>query len=330
MIALGDAIAVAVPAVALWASGTPAEDAAAIVLFIPGWLLAAKVCGLYDRDHRSIRCLTIDELGRIVGVALAGTVALAAALPVFGFDELSPSAELRLWVLLAASVFTFRVATRAIWRRVTPPERALILGEGPLADATRRKLELFPDIHIEAVAAHETEELRADDEFLDGIDRVIVASPRLDERLLAEAIAVARERQLKLSVVPPVRGMLGTAVQLSHVADLPFIEYYTWDTSRTTLLGKRVLDLTVALFGLVLLSPLLIAIAVAIRASSGGPVLFVQWRGGVGGRAFRMLKFRTMVEGADDRLSEVVDIAELEEPAFKLRDDPRVTSVGRL
>ena len=90
------------------------------------------------------------------------------------------------------------------------------------------------------------EEFRADDAFLDDVDRVIVASPTLDERLLAEVIAVARERQLKLSVVPPVRGMLGTAVQLSHVADLPFIEYYTWDTSRTTLLGKRILDLTVA------------------------------------------------------------------------------------
>jgi len=124
--------------------------------------------------------------------------------------------------------------------------------------------------------------------------------------------------------------MLGTAVQLSHVADLPFLEYYTWDTSRTTLLGKRILDLTVALAGLVLLSPVLIAIAFAIRASSDGPVFFVQWRAGVDGRAFRMFKFRTMVEGADDQLSEIVDIAELEEPAFKLRDDPRVTSVGRL
>jgi len=183
---------------------------------------------------------------------------------------------------------------------------------------------------VEAVATRGTEDFRADDAFLDDVDRVIVASQTLDERLLAEAIAVARERQLKLSVVPPVRGMLGTAVQLSHVADLPFIEYYTWDTSRTTLLGKRILDVTVAVLGLVLLSPLLIAIAFAIRASSDGPVFFVQWRAGVSGRAFRMFKFRTMVEGADDRLSEIVDIAELDEPAFKLRDDPRVTSVGRL
>jgi lipopolysaccharide/colanic/teichoic acid biosynthesis glycosyltransferase len=124
--------------------------------------------------------------------------------------------------------------------------------------------------------------------------------------------------------------MLGTAVQLSHVADLPFIEYHTWDASRTTLFGKRILDVAVASVGLVLLSPVLLAIAVAIRLSGPGPVLFVQRRAGCAGKPFRMLKFRTMEDGADDRLSEFVDIGELEEPAFKLRDDPRVTSVGRL
>ena len=333
VLALADAMAVLVSALILWASGATAEDAAAVALFIPGWLLVAKVCGLYDRDHRSIRCLTIDELGRIVALALAGTALLATALLVLSVNELTASAEFRLWVVVAVSLFAFRVAARAIYRRVTPPERALILGEGPLADETRRKLELFPDTHIDVVAAREScspEELRAREEFLDGVDRIIVASPTLDERLLAEVIAVTRARQVKLSVVPPVRGMLGTAVQLSHVADLPFIEYHTWDASRTSLVGKRILDLTVSCLGLVLLSPLLLVIAVAIRSSGPGPVLFVQTRAGRGGRPFRMLKFRTMEDGAHDRLAELVDIGGLEEPAFKLRDDPRVTSVGRL
>jgi exopolysaccharide biosynthesis polyprenyl glycosylphosphotransferase len=323
---------VIVAAGALWASGAPLEDAAAIVLFAPGWLLVAKACGLYDRDHRSIRCLSIDELGRIVGLAVGGTAALATVILILDVNDLTASAQLRLWILVAVGVFTFRVAARAIWRWVTPPERTLILGDGALADGTRRKLELFPDIHVEVVASRESccpEVLRHDDS-LDRIDRIIVASPTLDERLLAEVIAVARERQLKLSVVPPIRGMLGTAVELSHVADLPFIEYHTWDASRTTLVGKRFLDLTVSFVALVVLSPLLVAIAVAIRAAGPGPVLFVQQRAGIGGKPFRMLKFRTMEDGADERLGEFVDIGELDEPAFKLRDDPRVTTVGRL
>ena len=333
VLALADVTAVIVAAGAFWAVGAPAEDAAAVALFAPGWLLVAKACGLYDRDHRSIRCLTIDELGRIVGLALAGTAALATVILLLDVDELTASTQLRLWILVAASVFTFRVAARAIWRWVTPPERTLILGDGALADGTRRKLELFPDIHVEVVASRESgrpEELLGHDESLDGIDRIIVASPTLDERLLAEVIAVARARQLKLSVVPPIRGMLGTAVELSHVADMPFIEYHTWDASRTTLVGKRVLDLTVSFVALIVLSPLLVAIAVAIRAAGPGPVLFVQQRAGIGGRPFRMLKFRTMEDGADKRVGEFVDIGELEEPAFKLHDDPRMTTVGRL
>ena len=333
VLALADVTAVIVAAGAIWAAGAPAETAAAVVLFAPGWLLVAKACGLYDRDHRSIRCLTIDELGRIVGLALAGTAALATVILFLNLNELTASEELWLWIVVAASVFTFRVAARAAWRRMTPPERTLILGDGALADGTRRKLELFPDIHVEVVASREScspEELFDDDEFLDGIDRVIVASPTLDERLLAGVIAAARARQLKLSVVPPIRGMLGTAVELSHVADLPFVEYHTWDVSRTTLVGKRCLDLTVSVVALILLSPLLIAIAVAIRLAGGGPVLFVQQRAGIGGRPFGMLKFRTMEDGAEERVGELVDFGRLEEPAFKLPDDPRVTTVGRL
>ena len=155
ILALADVIAVVVAAGAFWASGAPAEGAVAVVLFAPGWLLVAKACGLYDRDHRSIRCLTIDELGRILGLALAGTAALATVILILDGNALTASAEPRLWILVAASVFTFRVAARAIWRRVTPPERTLILGDGGLADGTRRKLELFPDIHVEVVPSRE-------------------------------------------------------------------------------------------------------------------------------------------------------------------------------
>ncbi len=156
VLALADVTAVIVAAGAFWASGAPAEDAAAVVLFAPGWLLVAKACGLYDRDHRSIRCLTIDELGRIVGLAVGGTAALATVILILDVNELTASAQLRLWILVAAGVFTFRVAARRIWRWVTPPERTLILGDGALADGTRRKLELFPDIHVEVVASRES------------------------------------------------------------------------------------------------------------------------------------------------------------------------------
>jgi lipopolysaccharide/colanic/teichoic acid biosynthesis glycosyltransferase len=74
----------------------------------------------------------------------------------------------------------------------------------------------------------------------------------------------------------------------------------------------------------------MLAIAVAVRLDSRGPVLFVQRRVGLDGRAFAILKFRTMVAGADDVLSALVRLAGLDAPAFKLQRDPRVTRIGRL
>ena len=93
---------------------------------------------------------------------------------------------------------------------------------------------------------------------------------------------------------------------------------------------KSVVDRGAALLGLVVLSPLLIAIAVAVRFSSPGPVIFRQQRTGRDGRLFTMLKFRTMVVDAEERLAELVVRNEGAGPLFKLDDDPRVTRVGRL
>jgi lipopolysaccharide/colanic/teichoic acid biosynthesis glycosyltransferase len=124
--------------------------------------------------------------------------------------------------------------------------------------------------------------------------------------------------------------MFGTAVQLRHVADLPLVEYNTWDVSRSTLLLKRALDVAAAAVALLVLSPLIAAAAVAIRVGSGRPVLFSQDRVGRDGRPFRMLKFRTMVPEAESLLPSLVEIDRLREPMFKLAGDPRVTRIGRL
>ena len=147
---------------------------------------------------------------------------------------------------------------------------------------------------------------------------------------LAELVSHCKQRQIKLSVVPPVRGMFGTAVQLNHVADLPVVEYSTWDVSRSTLVLKRGLDLAISLPLLVLTAPLIAVVALAIRLDREGPAFFVQRRGGLDGRPFRMVKFRTMVTNAEERLSEVVSVDDLPAPMYKLVQDPRVTRIGRL
>jgi len=92
---------------------------------------------------------------------------------------------------------------------------------------------------------------------------------------------------------------------------------------------KRMMDIVGGGIGLVLSAPLIAILAVAIKLDSPGPVFFVQERAGENGRPFRMLKLRTMVDGAEEMVEELVDLESLPSPAFKLRDDPRVTRVGR-
>ncbi|HKD93190.1 MAG TPA: exopolysaccharide biosynthesis polyprenyl glycosylphosphotransferase, partial [Gaiellaceae bacterium] len=250
------------------------------------------------------------------------------------FPALDPSSDDRLlvWGGVLVLGFLFRATLRGVWRRTTPPQRVLIVGEGPLAQAVARKLELFPDIHAEihsripsCVELHE----RLLDVIAD-VDRVVIACSELSEGLLEDLLPVCRANRVKLTIVPPTRGMFGTATHLTHIADLPLLDYNTWDISRTTVALKRVFDVVVALIVLVLTSPLFVLAGLAIVLDSGFPIFFRQTRGGEQARPFQMLKFRTMVRDAEARLPELVRFDELADPMFKLRADPRVTRVGRV
>jgi lipopolysaccharide/colanic/teichoic acid biosynthesis glycosyltransferase len=108
------------------------------------------------------------------------------------------------------------------------------------------------------------------------------------------------------------------------------LEYDTRDVPRSTTLIKRVFDVLASSAALIVCAPLFPIIALAIKLDSRGPLLFVQTRAGLRGVPFRVYKFRTMRDGADEMLEELVRIDDLPEPVFKFRRDPRVTRVGRV
>lgn len=299
--------------------------------WLPLWIVFAKLLDLYDRDQRSLRHLTVDEVPQLVLWAVCGTLALAVVLEFMPAKSLALASGVQVAAIAAVAALLFRSSARCAWRQITPRERAVIVGIGPAAEAVRRKIELFPDTHINVVAQEPAIEalLRRPRDRLAGVDRIVVATASLDETLIRSLVEFGRGDRVKVSVVPPARGLFGTAVQLNHVADLPVLEYSTWDVSRSTLLVKRVLDIVLSSLALVLLTPLFVLIALAIALDSRGPIVFAQQRAGLGGRPFRIHKFRTMVRDAESRLPDLIRIDALSEPMFKLEDDPRVTRVGR-
>lgn len=158
--------------------------------------------------------------------------------------------------------------------------------------------------------------------------RVIVAPSGVGGDEVLDVIGTVKECGAAVSVLPRLFDVVGSSVEFDRVEGLTLLGVQKFGLSRSSQIVKRTLDIAGSALGLVLLSPLLAAIALAIKLDSRGPVLFRQIRVGREGRRFQMLKFRTMVEDAEERKLELVDLNEAD-GLFKIAADPRLTRVGK-
>ena len=161
------------------------------------------------------------------------------------------------------------------------------------------------------------------------MERVIVTEQEMSEPAAERLIEECKAAGLALTFLPQHFGLLGPGIELNRLAELPVLDFRFSDPPRSTVAMKRAMDLAVGGTLLVLLSPLMLAIALLILSTPGGRCSSAS---GAPARTepFTMLKFRTMVQGAEERLGELVDLEKLDEPAFKIADDPRVTRSGRM
>jgi exopolysaccharide biosynthesis polyprenyl glycosylphosphotransferase len=134
---------------------------------------------------------------------------------------------------------------------------------------------------------------------------------------------------IDLIVAPAVTDVAGPRIAIRPVAGVPLLPVEEPQLSGPARLFKECFDRSVAALALVVLSPLLAAIAVAIRLSSPGPIFYCQERVARHGESFKIRKFRTMVDSAEHELATLLHLNEHDGPLFKLRDDPRRTTVGR-
>jgi exopolysaccharide biosynthesis polyprenyl glycosylphosphotransferase len=162
------------------------------------------------------------------------------------------------------------------------------------------------------------------------VDEILAMFEPAEIQNLEAVVALAQQegKRLRLVLVPGLGPVTGGRVEVlgSH-------EIATLSNGPDRLLAlamKRFVDVLVSLAAVVVLSPLLVAIGIAVWLGDRGPVFFRQTRVGLHGRPFGVLKFRTMVPDAESRLAELVLTNEISGPAFKMADDPRITRVGRL
>ncbi|MTD15847.1 exopolysaccharide biosynthesis polyprenyl glycosylphosphotransferase [Nakamurella sp. YIM 132087] len=135
---------------------------------------------------------------------------------------------------------------------------------------------------------------------------------------------------VRLVLAPSMHDVAGQRIRLRPVAGIPLMHVSQASFHGPKLVAKTAVDLIGAFIGLVLLSPVMIALAVAVRSGDGGPVFFRQERVGLDGRTFRMWKFRSMCVDAEARLAALRASSDGNDMLFKMKDDPRVTRIGRV
>ena len=171
--------------------------------------------------------------------------------------------------------------------------------------------------HLEAIARSQP------------IDQVIIALPFWEHHRLPEIVTVCRAAGIEFRVVPDLFELSFDRVNVANLSGIPLIGLKELSLKGGNLLLKRAIDLALIILAAPVLLLLAGVIALAVKCDSPGPAIFKQRRVGRGGRPFTAYKFRTMVLDAEARKAELSELNEADGPVFKMRDDPRMTRIGR-
>jgi exopolysaccharide biosynthesis polyprenyl glycosylphosphotransferase len=242
--------------------------------------------------------------------------------------------------------FLYRLYLYHRYDRGVGTRNVLIVGTGPEAHALRHHLESIrhlgytfkgfidmPDQDpskrnrsTEVVGTFETlfQSVRA--LFVDEI----FFSSQCEHGLMQNALEHAREYGVDLRIIPEMYGGLAWNSPIEYIGQFPTIPLHCGHVPELGLIFKRGFDVVFSILFLLVFSPFLLIIAIAIKLDSRGPVLYPSERIGKKGRVFRCVKFRTMVRDADKRRAEVAHMNERDGVLFKVSNDPRITKLGRL
>jgi lipopolysaccharide/colanic/teichoic acid biosynthesis glycosyltransferase len=357
----GDFVAVAIAATLQAVGNGFADQVALLAMAIPLWLIVAVARDLYRTTAWRWDHAGLEELASIVAItAQWGLSALVLGWITGMLSEVKIAPLAAGWLVTVVTVFLVRAAVRARARRAPwYRENAIVLG--PAEDAERvvrrllrqRKLGINVMACIEpatmapsrVVAEAESDGLRHigpvpvvpdAPELLElmgelDLDRVIIAGPLNSERQ-RELIAQLADHDVHVDLVPDWGELVNARLEVRQLAGVPLLSVPSATVDPASLHVKRAFDAVVSATALVLLAPILIACAVAIKLDTPGPVFFRQRRVGKDERRFEVLKFRSMHLDAEHRKAEVAALnfhgGGNEHGMFKIREDPRITRVG--
>jgi len=293
--------------------------------------------------HISRSVSRVDELTQVFGAVSVATM-MAVAISILTFKnsvfelDFPRGMILYAWLLGVILIMLGREIHRRTWQRLRmrgiARDRVLVVGSGDAAQAIIQKIQWSPYLGYELVGvvngsdgmpevrgAPVLGELQELTEIVDRyhIDEVIIAQPEgTPRRDIAQLVSMCQRGSVAIKIFPDLFEFITTGVSIDDLGGVPLLNVRDIQLRGWKLSLKRGLDLLGAAIGLVMLSPLLMLFSLIIRLESPGAVFYCQERMGLDGRPFQMVKFRSMRKDA-----------EAAGPGWTVKDDPRVTRIGK-
>ncbi len=314
------------------------------------WLTIFNLLVHYETNRlKSLR----SQILAVVQAVTAAAFVLMLAASAFEFSRVTREVVVVFWLIAACLCVLIRLLLRwflmAVRRSGYNSRHLLILGFNEDAARMARRIDANPElgykIHgfiAEPQGATAGPPVRSPHPVVGSatdlqailergpVDELLLCVPLMQQAaLVGEAIRLARDLGIVVRLFPDE----STSQLVARLHIERFEGDYVVTLFREQMLGqlllKRMVDIVLSLVGLIVLSPLLLAVALAIRLTSPGPVLFAQQRVGMNKRLFKLYKFRSMYVDAEARRRELEHLNEMDGPVFKIKNDPRVTPVGR-
>jgi exopolysaccharide biosynthesis polyprenyl glycosylphosphotransferase len=313
---------------------------AVALLALPLVVVAGKAHGLYDRDELVVNKTTMDQAPELFQCATLYTLLVVLLQGPFIGAPLSVTQIVTLWGTFFLSAVVARRVARFVACRFTQVERCLFVGSRESFERLRTKLPdgdpratLVGRMSLEGLSGAQLADIGASalHQLIEdrGVHRVIIEPSEALPQTTLDFVREAKSTGVRVSLLPRILEVVGSTIEVDDVDGITLLGVRRFGLSRSSRIIKRSFDATAAGLGVIVLSPFALVVALLIKLDSPGPVIFRQTRIGRDGRAFQMLKFRTMVADADRMKDEMHELSHPAMGLFKVPDDPRITRIGR-
>lgn len=317
------------------------------ILIVPVWSMTLYLNGIYG----SMRIRPIVEIIFVVlKSALFTAIAFAFFVFIFKLEYISRIFFLIFMMLSAFTVAAAKIGVSAAMRYLRSQgynfRRILIVGTGKRAVQFMDKIKRHAEWGLRLAGIIDYEHKHVGSEISEikvmgtledlsnilhnhTIDEVVFLVPRSQLNAIEHSLYLCETLGITTRVGADLFELKIAHARLTEFEDMPLITFETTAAKQWQLFIKRFMDVVLSAAAIIILSPVFLAAALLVKITSPGPALYMQKRVGLNGRRFVLFKFRSMRKGSHGKLKELETRNEMKGPVFKIKDDPRVTAVGK-